>query len=34
VIWGDIDCGSLQVIVDEHTQHRSRVRQGHECLAY
>jgi hypothetical protein len=34
VSWRDIDSGPLQVIVDDHTQYRSRVRHGHECLAY
>src|SRR5260370_9729578 len=30
----DIDSGALQVIVDDHTQYRSRVRHGYECLAH
>jgi hypothetical protein len=30
----DTDSGPLQVIVDDHTQDRSRVRHGHKCLAY
>src|SRR6267143_4669608 len=34
VVWRDIDSGALQVIVDDHTQYRSRVRHGHECLAH
>src|SRR5260370_16611903 len=32
VSWRDIDSGPLQVIVDDHTQHWSRVRHRHECL--
>src|SRR5229473_2159612 len=34
VSWRDFDSGPLQVIVDHPTQHRSRVRHGHECLTH
>src|SRR5580658_3729549 len=34
VSWRDVDSGLLQVIVDDLTQYRSRVRHGHEYLAY
>src|SRR4029077_16435853 len=32
--WRDIDSGPLEVIVDDHTQYRSRVRHNHKCLAH
>src|SRR5260370_195164 len=30
----DIDCGALQVLVDDRPQYGSRVRHNHECLAH
>ena len=33
VSWRDIDSRSLQVIVDDRTQYRSRTGHNHECLA-
>src|ERR1700686_4775488 len=33
VSWRDIDSRSLQVIVDDRTQYRSRMRHNHECFA-
>jgi len=32
--WLDIDSGSLQVLVDDRPQHRSRVRNNHEFLSH
>src|SRR5271156_3293634 len=33
VSWFNIDSGSLQVLINDGTQYRSRVRNNHECLA-
>jgi len=34
VSWPDLGSGPLQVIVDDYAQYGSRVRHGHEGLAY